>query len=212
MKYFLLFSVLFFARTVSAQVFISEIKYTGNEWIEVSNDGAPADLSLWKFYEGGTNHKLKSVQGKTSISSGEYAIIANDATAFLNEYSGFSGILFDSSFSLLDVGETISIKSSDTNIIDTVSYAGIKGSKNSTQKIGSAWSEAVPTPGVANSVSQSANAPSAPIATNTNTASTQTTPQVTAQAGPQTRVVLAGAPIIFEGKIAGLENSFGGTT
>ena len=207
MKYFLLFSVLFFARTVSAQVFISEIKYTGNEWIEVSNDGAPADLSLWKFYEGGTNHKLKSVQGKTSISSGDYAIIANDATAFLNEYSGFSGILFDSSFSLLDVGETVSIKSSDTNIIDTVSYAGIKGSKDSTQKIGGVWSEAVPTPGVANSVSQSANAPSAPIATNT--ASVQTTSQVTAQAGPQTRVVLAGAPIIFEGKIAGLENSFG---
>lgn len=204
--------MLFSMQTVSAQVFISEIKYTGNEWIEVSNSGESADVSLWKFYEGGTNHKLKSVQGGSSLSSGSYAIIANDATAFLNEYSGFSGILFDSSFSLLDVGETISIKSSDTNIVDTVSYTGIKGSKNSTQKIGGMWSEAIPTPGTANSVSQNVDT------TTTHTSSTlispipqtstiPTTQQVTAQAGPQTRVVLAGAPIIFEGKIAGLENN-----
>ncbi|MFZ2303161.1 MAG: lamin tail domain-containing protein [Minisyncoccia bacterium] len=198
--------ILFFARTASAQVFISEIKYTGNEWIEVSNSGESADLSLWKFYEGGTNHKLKSVQGGSSLSSGSYAIIANDATAFLNEYGGFSGILFDSSFSLLDVGETISIKSSDTNIVDTVSYTGIKGSKNSTQKIGGVWSEAIPTPGAINSVSQNVDTATTQTS-NTEVVPTTATSQVTAQAGPQTRVVLAGAPIIFEGKIAGLENN-----
>lgn len=198
--------ILFSAQNVSAQVFISEIKYTGNEWIEVSNSGEPSDISLWKFYEGGTNHKLKSVQGGSSLSSGSYAIIANDATAFLNEHSGFSGILFDSSFSLLDVGETISIKSSDTNIVDTVSYTGTKGSKNSTQKIGGVWSEATPTPGTANSVSQNINTTTTQTS-NTEVAPTTATSQVTAQAGPQTRVVLAGAPIIFEGKIAGLENS-----
>lgn len=196
------------AHTVSAQVFISEIKYTGNEWIEVSNSGEPADISLWKFYEGGTNHKLKSVQGGSSLSSGSYAIIANDATAFLNEHSGFSGMLFDSSFSLLDVGETVSIKSSDTNIVDTASYTGIKGSKNSTQKIGGVWSEATPTPGTANSVSQNINTTTTQTS-NTELAPTTRTSQVTAQAGPQTRVVLAGAPIIFEGKIAGSENSYG---
>lgn len=202
--------ILFFARTASAQVFISEIKYTGNEWIEVSNSGESVDLSLWKFYEGGTNHKLKSVQGGSLLSSGSYAIVANDATAFLTEYSGFSGILFDSSFSLLDVGETISIKSSDTNIVDTVSYTGIKGSKNSTQKIGGVWSEAIPTPGAINSVSQNVDTATTQTS-NTSVVPTTATSQVTAQAGPQTRVVLAGAPIIFEGKIAGLENNNGVT-
>ena len=119
-------------------------------------------------------------------------------------------ILFDSSFSLLDVGETISIKSSDTNIVDTVSYIGIKGSKNSTQKIGGAWSEATPTPGTANSVSQNVNTSTTQTSI-TATAPTPTTSQVTAKALPQTRVVLAGAPIIFEGKLAGLENNFGST-
>ncbi|MEK7568583.1 MAG: lamin tail domain-containing protein [Patescibacteria group bacterium] len=212
MKTIAVISILFFARMVSAQVLISEIKYTGNEWIEISNSGASADLSLWKFFEGGTNHKLKSVQGDVTLASGGYAIIADDATAFLTEHSGFSGILFDSSFSLLDVGETISIKSSDTNTIDTVSYTGIKGSKNSTQKIGGVWSEAIPTPGVANAISPGTsvapqNTATMPVA-NTNTSSAPTSSQMTAQAGPQTRVVLAGAPIIFEGKIAGLENGY----
>lgn len=199
----------FFAQTVSAQVFISEIKYTGNEWIEVSNTGASADISLWKFYESGTNHKLKPIQGGTAVASGAYVIIANDATAFLNEHSGYSGILFDSSFSLLDAGETISIKSSDVNIVDTVSYTGTKGSKNSTQKIGGSWSEALPTPGTENSVSQSVNVASQTSVANVTTASVSAVSQVVAQAGPQTRTVLAGSPIIFEGKIAGLENSYG---
>lgn len=209
MKFLTLVLMFFFAQTVSAQVFISEIKYTGNEWIEVSNTGAPTDLSLWKFFEGGTNHKLKPIQGGTSVSTGGFAIIANDATAFLNEHSGFSGMLFYSSFSLLDAGETISIKSSDTKIENTVSYTGVKGSKNSTQKIGSSWSEAVPTPGVENALSQNTNTVSV---TNTTNAGAPMTPKVSAEAGPQTRVVLAGAPIIFEGKISGLESSSGGVT
>jgi len=150
MRTFALVAIIFFAQVASAQVFISEIKYTGNEWIEITANGDSTDLSLWKFFEGNTNHKLKPIQGGTTIASGGYAVIANDTTAFLKEYSGFSGILFDSSFSLLDTGESISIKSSDINIVDTISYTGTKGSKNSVQKINGAWSESIPTPGAAN--------------------------------------------------------------
>lgn len=210
MKFYAVILMFFFAQTATAQVVISEIKYTGNEWVEISNQGAPVDVSLWKFFEGGTNHKLKSIQGGSSVSSGGYAVIANDATAFLSEYSGYSGILFDSSFSLLDTGETISVKSSDTKIEDTVSYVGIKGSKNSTQKINGSWIDGVPTPGKENVFLQSSNV--AQAVNSVSTASSPIATQVTAQAGPQTRVVLAGAPIVFEGKIAGLENAYGVAT
>lgn len=193
-----------------AQVFISEIKYTGNEWIEISNNGEAVDISLWKFFEGDTNHKLKSVQGGATIAGGAYAIIANDPVEFLKEYSGFTGILFDSSFSLLDVGETISIKSSDATTVDTVSYTGIKGSKNSTQKINGVWREAAPTPGVTNGGTLDATVQEL----NTNTAQTNTTqnnllfpvePQIFASIKSNTRTTLVGAPITFTSKVFGLK-------
>lgn len=210
----------FFAQTASAQIFISEIKYTGNEWIELSNEGTTTDISLWKFFENGANHKLKPVQGGVSIPANGYAVIANDASAFLTEHAGFSGILFDSSFLLLDVGETISIKSSDTTTVDTVSYTGIKGSKNSTQKIGSAWYESSPTPGKVNALSSvapattpetlSVSGESAQTQSASPQASTNTKTGINAEAGPRTRVVIAGAPITFEGKTSGLESVYGG--
>ncbi len=222
-RLFLVFvvSFLLFAQTVSAQVFISEIKCTGNnEWVEVLNDGASVDITLWKFFENGSNHKLKPIQGGVSLPANGYAVIANDATAFLTEHAGFSGILFDSSFSLLDVGETISIKSSDTTTVDTVSYSGIKGSKNSTQKIGSAWYESSPTPGKVNALSQDTNtgtqntSTGEGVSTQAQTTSSQTPTSVkagiNAEAGPRTRVVIAGAPITFEGKTSGLESVYGG--
>jgi len=205
--------MLFFAQTVSAQVFISEIKYTGNEWIEISNIGAPVDLSLWKFFEGGTNHKLKFVQGGITLASGEYAIIVNDATAFLSEHSGFSGMLLDSSFSLLDAGETISIKSSDIKTVDTVSYVGIKGSKNSIQNIDGVWREAGPTPGASNTVvlsTPAVNMDKRPLVNSNNETSPISKPQVVVGVVPQVRVALAGLPIIFEGRTSGKENNSGG--
>ncbi|MBI5401166.1 MAG: lamin tail domain-containing protein [Candidatus Yonathbacteria bacterium] len=212
MRSLVLVSMLFVAQTALAQVSISEIKYTGNEWIEISNSGTSVDLSLYKFFEGGTNHKLKSVQGGALLAPGWYAVIANDATAFLNEHGGFSGMLFDSSFSLLDAGETISIKSSDTNAVDTVSYAGIKGSKNSAQKIAGIWREATPTPGVSNE--WTAIIPAQESAMSTAVASANPTsispsfpvePQIIADAGASTRIVSAGAPATFMGRVFGLK-------
>lgn len=212
MKKIIFISFFIFTQTASAQVVISEIKYTGNEWVEISNTGAPVDISTWRFFEGGTNHKLKAVQGVTSVPAGGYAIIANDATAFLNEHGGFTGTLFDSSFSLLDAGETVSIKSSDTSIEDTVTYTGIKGSKNTAQKIDGAWVEAVPTPGAANggvvntapSLAAQNIAP-APADIITSVRSFPIEPQIIADAGQSTRSTSSGAPITFTGRVFGLK-------
>lgn len=225
MKFFTIIFALFFAQIAFAQVYISEIKYTGNDWIEVFNSGGPTDLSLWKFFEGGTNHKLVLVQGGAIVPSLGYAIIANNPTNFLAEYGGFSGILFHSSFSLLDAGESLSIKRGDGTVSDTVYYTGIKGSKNSTQNIGGTWIESTPTPGTANILAQvvgvapqnTTPAPLAQVIKADNAQALQqakkdTNPQVTAQAGPQTRIVIVGAPVTFEGKISGLENTHYGAT
>ena len=209
MRTFALVAIIFFAQVASAQVFISEIKYTGNEWIEITANGDSTDLSLWKFFEGNTNHKLKPIQGGTTIASGGYAVIANDTTAFLKEYSGFSGILFDSSFSLLDTGESISIKSSDINIVDTISYTGTKGSKNSVQKINGAWSESIPTPGAANGevVNTSAKESSTvlpPIQTS-NISSYPVEPQIFTKITAQTQTVSVGAATTFTARAWGLK-------
>ena len=213
-------AIIFFARIASAQVLISEIKYTGNEWVEVVSNGESTDLSSWKFFEGGTNHKLKSVQGGTMVSSGGYAVIANDATKFLVEYPGFSGILFDSSFSLLDIGESVSIKSSDVNVVDTVSYTGTKGSKNSIQNMSGMWSESTPTPGVANTPAQSTpdasegsqeaqgalvNNEAVSTTAINNVSHFPVEPQIFTKIAAQTQTVSVGAATTFTGRVWGLK-------
>ena len=53
--------------TVSAQIEITEIMYdvpgsdAGREWIEIHNTGNTTDLTDWRFFESGSNHKLKNV-------------------------------------------------------------------------------------------------------------------------------------------------------
>ena len=210
-----------FARTASAQVFISEIMYdpkggdTGHEWVEVVNQGGiTVDLARSKFIEGGSTHLLNASQGGTSLASNAYAIIADNAKTFLSDHSGFSGIVLDSSFSLKNTGETISFKMPDGTVSDTVIYTsnqGASGDGNSLQKIDSAWHAVVPTPGVVNvaiaivspQVNQSTT--SVPASTFSNFSSFPVEPQVIADAGASLRVVPVGAPITFSGRVLGLK-------
>lgn len=142
-------------------VIINEIFYdalgsdVGKEWIEIKNeDSTTVNFENWKLFEGGTNHGLSLAQGSFSVPSGSFAVIADDASAFLSEYPSFSGNLFDSAFSLSNDGETIILKN-ETLIIDSVSYAsstGARGDGNSLQKIGGVWQAATPTPGNENTL------------------------------------------------------------
>lgn len=147
---FLLPNILF------ADVVITEIMYdlegtdSGREWIEVFNDSS-SDINLesWYFFEANTNHSLTSVKGSSVLSPGGYAVIVSDPDKFLADHPGFSGSIFDSSFSLSNDSETVSIRNTNKDDVDIVSYSsswGANGNGYSLQNDGS-WSEASPTPG-----------------------------------------------------------------
>ncbi len=147
---------------VSAQVVISEIMYdvsgsdTDREWIEVFNaGGSSVHFSDWKFFEANANHSLTSVQGGENLAAGAYAIIADNPTKFLQDWPSYSGILFDSTFSLGNTGETLAIHMPPPDLTETDSIAyqgawGAAGNGNSLQRTSansSTLSESSPTPG-----------------------------------------------------------------
>jgi len=153
-----------------AQVSITEIMYdlegsdSGREWAEVFNGGGSVvDLADWRFFEGETNHKLTAVQGGSALASGGYAVITDNATQFLGDHVGFSGVLFDSSFSLSNTGESLALRDSALADIDSVTYSserGATGNGLSLQKSGGSWIAALPTPGAANATTPAAEPPS----------------------------------------------------
>jgi len=151
-------SLLFLAlpSAASANVIITEIMYdlpgtdTGREWIEVRNEGsADVDLSAYKLFEANTNHKLTSVAGGVTLASGAYAVIADNTEKFLLDNAGFSGVLFDSAFSLANTTETLILKNGDAEE-DSVTYSsesGAAGDGQTLQLIGTSWETGNPTPG-----------------------------------------------------------------
>ncbi len=186
-------AVLFFVSPlyVSAQVVITEIMYdvsgtdTGREWIEVRNVGDQSiDLSLWKLFEAEANHKLTPVSG-SSIEPGGYGIIVDNVEKFSTDFPSFSGLLFDSVFSLSNTEETLVLRNGDLVDSDSVTYSsglGASGDGLSLQKDGNVWKTATPTPGsafVGGTVSD----------TTTNTQSQSTTTQKTTETESKTTVV-----------------------
>ncbi|PIS13682.1 MAG: hypothetical protein COT67_00480, partial [Candidatus Tagabacteria bacterium CG09_land_8_20_14_0_10_41_14] len=159
--------ILFLPFSAFAGVVINEIMYdlegadAGREWVEIFNNGdSEIDISGWKFYENDTNHKINLVDenGDFIMSAGSYAIIADNFSKFLIDWPDFSGIIFDSVFSLSNTGETIAIRDTDLNDADSVSYLsdwGAAGDGNSLQKINGEWMAANPTPGAQNSLENS---------------------------------------------------------
>lgn len=121
------------------------------EWIEVYNSSAqPIDISTWKFFENGTNHGLTLMQGDGNLPAGAAAIIVSNFDKFIIDWPSFGGIVFDSSFSLSNTGETLTIRDSDLVDIDSVSYLsdwGGKGDGNSLQRVDGSWSGLSPNPG-----------------------------------------------------------------
>ena len=156
----------------------------GREWIEIFNAGpSPVHFLDWKFFEDNKNHDVISVQGGENLASGAYAIIADNPTKFLQDWS-YSGILFDSTFSLGNSGETLAVHMPppDLTETDSITYQsawGATGNGNSLQRTsasGTAFSEAPPTPG---SGSLTASAGSNSNATSSSSSSSTTTSQTT---------------------------------
>lgn len=202
-------------------VVISEIMYdlegsdTKREWVEVHNIGETSvDFSSWRFFEGDTNHKL-STEGDSTLIAGGYAVIADDPNVFLTDWPDFSGLLFDSSFSFHNTGETIGLRDADLTDIDMVTYSnewGGNGDGNSLQKIDGTWVSAVATPGsknyatateTENDSSMYYETPAAPSGSGGSRFDFPVEPQIIADAG-EDRTVAVGADSVFKGSAVGL--------
>lgn len=108
---------------------ITEIMYNpdgsddGREWIEIYNDGSEVlNLSGMKFFESGTNHRTKLINGEISLDSGEFALVIDSDEFFIDypEFETSNIAIFDSSFSLSNKGEYLAIKFDD--VIADVNY------------------------------------------------------------------------------------------
>jgi len=156
---------------------------SAREWIELLNTSTSVDLTNWRFEESGTQHALTLKQGSAVVSSGQYVIVVDDYTQFLQDYPGFSGTVFDSSFSLLNSGENLKLRDAlNGNIIDEVTYTsslGGSGDGNSLQRNSNdSWIASVPTPNTQNI--------STPYPTSTPTPSPASPPTPTPSSAPQT--------------------------
>lgn len=221
----LVVAALALAHLVYANVVINEIMYdisgtdTGREWIEVANiDGAPVPLADWKLFEANTNHALTPVVGNGTLPVGGFAVIADNTDKFLIDFPSFTGLLFDSSFSLSNTGEALILRDETLGDRDSVLYTnvwGAEGDGNSLQKSEggeNGWVSALPTPGAHNSVSATL-----PSATSTSTTTTTTSTgggsagggsfeidrkYIVADAGGD-RKVIVGASVVFDGSGVG---------
>lgn len=214
--------LLLFASHTHALI-INEVMYdlegtdTDREWIEIYNDGAESiDLATYKFFESSSNHGLTPVAGGSSLAVGAYAIIADTSTKFMQDWPNFSGILFDSSFSLTnDPGETLALKDASGVVIDQVTYdpsVGASGDGTTLNRSGSSFVAAVATPGAVNTSSSppsgggSGGEPSvAPSVTSTKKIVEYTEPKISAEIVlPST--VFAGMPVEIKPVVRGYSN------
>lgn len=142
----------------SAQVVITEIMYdleggdSNREWVEVQNTGTEVvTFADWKLFENKTNHGITSISGET-LSPGSYAIIADDAEKFKSDWPSYTGLLFDSAFSLNNTGEALLLRCcgkepTDRDSVSYLSEQGGAGDGSSLHRSGSAFTSGKPSPG-----------------------------------------------------------------
>lgn len=161
--------IIFISIPYSAQgaLLFTEVMYdpqgtdSDREWVEVQNTGADSvNITGWKFGDvDSPNHTIyppsdesNPGQGSMSIPAGSFAILASNATQFLAEYPGFSGIVLDTVMSLRNTQGTLTLRTeSDGNAVSAVTYNSDLGAKNdggSLQRTSEGtWTPTVPSPG-----------------------------------------------------------------
>ncbi len=197
---------------------ISEIMHdpqgtdSGREWVEIYNDTPSAvTLTSYKFFESGVNHGITVYSGASSIPSGEYGVIADNAQKFLVDYPSYTGVLYDSAFSLINSGEQLILKDSSLSNLNEVTYNPSLGGDDdgsTLSYINGAWVRGLATPGAVNVEDTSVVVSSA--ATNTNqTVGVQSAPPSPdiIMYLPYERVVVAGAPTEFSVSATNKANS-----
>lgn len=133
---------------------VSTLGSAAHEWVEITNTGDVAvSLTNWKFFESNVNHSLKLIQGSSTLSPHETAIITEDTPTFLKDFPNTTTTVFDSSWSaLLDAGEELALKDASLILVDDATYPATNGfvlQRNPSQNV---WCEISTTvaPGVAN--------------------------------------------------------------
>lgn len=142
MRRFLLSTLLLFVPCVAfASVEFVHIEFNPDgvdakrEWVRVKNAGESSiDLSGWKFFESGASHRLAPVSG-TAVPRGGTAVIADDAKTFLAEYPESTDIIFDSSFSLTNSGETLELHDQNGTPVARATYEGAKKKTSTTPRL-----------------------------------------------------------------------------
>lgn len=143
---------------------ITEIMYdvpgadTGREWVEVFNSGATAvDVTTYKLFENNVNHGITTLESYTNqesmLPAGEYAIIADNTTKFLEDWPQYAGYLFDSTFSLSNTGEELRVVDAHGVTTDTREYGpelGATGDGATLQFIEGSLVASYSTPGAVN--------------------------------------------------------------
>lgn len=175
-----------------AKIEFTEVMYdpagtdTGREWVEIHNAGSEGvDIGSFKLFEEGVNHLLKPFGEKTLLEAGQFGVIADDPSKFSIDWPAYSGLLFDSSFSLKNTGETLILRGKETDE-DSLLYdptLGAHGDGNSLQKQITpqgiiSWTASTATPGSTIATSS----PEAPATTTTMTTTTTATTTVNANA------------------------------
>ena len=225
------------AHVARASVSITEVMYdlkgsdTDREWVEIYNDGSEdVNLTDWRFaeIEAGKQHTFLAYpeSGDTILQAGAYAVVADKPDMFLADWPGFSGKIFDSSFSLKQGGETLSVRNPDGVDVDTVSYdpaVGGGGDGTSLQKSDGQWIAALPTPGATNATEGYKPPADQSDSSSTNSSGTSSGASAsgTASGGTQkdisakidlgsvadTKTIVVGADTLFVGKAFGFDGT-----
>ena len=166
---------------------ITEIMYdlsgtdTDREWIEIYNpDTSDVDITKLKLFEASTNHGINISSGQSMLGPLNYAIIADVPLKFMTDNPNYTGILFDSTFSLSNTGELLELRDASSSVLDSITYdslVGAGGDDNSLQKINGIWKATAPTPGIENIYAPGTTTP--PINTSTTTPTPTNTPNQT---------------------------------
>lgn len=154
--------LLFLTSLSSAQVIFSEIMYnppgsdTGYEWIEIFNpDTSSFNLSQIKLRESNSNHSLTIIQGSLILSPYSYAIIADDSSLFLSTHNLPNTTLFDSTFSLSNSGEELTLIYLNNTYLTTIFYnvsLGAQSDNHTLCLLNNSWHTCYSTPGEENKI------------------------------------------------------------
>ncbi len=220
---------------------ITEIMYnfdgadTKREWVELHNNGADAitiltgsgDESVRVYEEhGSTKHShtfaTEAYQGSKTISSGDFAIIAQDGAIFKSLFPSYSGTIFTvSAVSFSNTAQVIGLKIGSAGAVwSSVAYLnswGANGDGKSLQLQNGQWIADSPTPGIGTKSQNSGGGTGTQVPASSN-ATVQSSnekssgslsfptvkPRFTVSAGDD-QTVIAGAEARFFGRVLGFD-------